>query len=138
MLTLKAFHIILVVSWFAGLFYLPRIYVNLAAVTDTQSAEYQRLLGMARRLYKFVTPIGLGAVVLGLWLWFGYGFTGGWLHAKTLLVVFLLGYHFYCGHLYRQFAAGKTIHSHVWYRWFNEIPVLMLTVITLLVVLKPF
>ena len=138
MLTLKAFHIILVVSWFAGLFYLPRIYVNQAAVTDTQSAEYQRLLGMARRLYKFVTPIGLGAVVLGLWLWFGYGFAGGWLHAKTLLVVFLLGYHFYCGHLYRQFAAGKNIHSHVWYRWFNEIPVLMLTVITLLVVLKPF
>ena len=138
MLTLKAFHIILVVSWFAGLFYLPRIYVNLAAITDTQSAEYQRLLGMSRRLYKFVTPIGLAAVILGLWLWFGYGFTGGWLHAKTLLVVFLLGYHFYCGHLYRQFAAGKNTHSHVWYRWFNEIPVLMLTVITLLVVLKPF
>ncbi len=138
MLTLKAFHIILVVSWFAGLFYLPRLYVNLAAVSDTQSAEYQRLLGMARRLYKFVTPIGIGAVVLGLWLWFGYGFTGGWLHAKTLLVVFLLGYHFYCGHLYRQFAAGKNTHSHIWYRWFNEIPVLLLTMITLLVVLKPF
>ena len=138
MLTLKAFHIILVVSWFAGLFYLPRIYVNLAAVADTQSAEYQRLLGMARRLYKFVTPIGLGAVVLGLWLWFGYGFTGGWLHAKTLLVVFLLGYHHYCGYLYKQFAGGKNTHSHVWYRWFNEIPVLLLTVITLLVVLKPF
>ncbi len=138
MLTLKAFHIILVVSWFAGLFYLPRIYVNLATVADTQSAEYQRLLGMARRLYKFVTPIGLGAVVLGLWLWFGYGFTGGWLHAKTLLVVFLLGYHHYCGYLYKQFAGGKNTHSHVWYRWFNEIPVLLLTVITLLVVLKPF
>ena len=138
MLTLKAFHIILVVSWFAGIFYLPRIYVNLATVADTQSAEYQRLLGMARRLYKFVTPIGLGAVVLGLWLWFGYGFTGGWLHAKTLLVVFLLGYHHYCGYLYKQFAGGKNTHSHVWYRWFNEIPVLLLTVITLLVVLKPF
>ena len=138
MLTIKALHIILVVSWFAGLFYLPRIYVNLAAIPETQSAEYQRLLGMARRLYKFVTPIGIGAVVLGLWLWFGYGFTGGWLHAKTLLVVFLLGYHFYCGHLYRQFAAGHNTHSHVWYRWFNEIPVLILTVITFLVVLKPF
>lgn len=138
MLTLKAFHIILVVSWFAGLFYLPRIYVNLAAITDTQSAEYQRLLGMSRRLYKFVTPIGLGAVILGLWLWFGYGFTGGWLHAKTLLVVFLLGYHFYCGRLFRQFAVGQNTHSHVWYRWFNEIPVLILTVITFLVVLKPF
>lgn len=138
MLTIKAFHIILVVSWFAGLFYLPRIYVNLAAITDTQSAEYQRLLGMSRRLYKFVTPIGLGAVILGLWLWLGYGFAGGWLHAKTLLVVFLLGYHFYCGRLYCLFAAGQNTHSHVWYRWFNEIPVLMLTVITLLVVLKPF
>jgi putative membrane protein len=138
MLTLKAFHIILVVSWFAGLFYLPRIYVNLAAIQDVPSAEYQRLLGMARRLYKFVTPIGIGAVILGLWLWFGYGFTGGWLHAKTLLVVFLLGYHFYCGRLYRQFADGQNVHSHVWYRWFNEIPVLMLTIITLLVVLKPF
>lgn len=138
MLTLKAFHIILVVSWFAGLFYLPRIFVNLAAVPDTHSAEYERLLGMARRLYKFVTPIGLGAVALGLWLWFGYGFAGGWLHAKTLLVVILLGYHFYCGQLVRQFATGKNTHSHVWYRWFNEIPVLLLTVITLLVVLKPF
>lgn len=138
MLTIKAFHIILVVSWFAGLFYLPRIYVNLAAITDTQSAEYQRLLGMSRRLYKFVTPIGLGAVILGFWLWFGYGFAGGWLHAKTLLVVLLLGYHFYCGHLYRQFADGQNTHSHVWYRWFNEIPVLILTVITFLVVLKPF
>ena len=138
MLTIKAFHIILVVSWFAGLFYLPRIYVNLAAVPNIQSAEYQRLLGMSRRLYKFVTPIGIGAVVLGLWLWFGYGFAGGWLHAKTLLVVFLLGYHFSCGHLYRQFAAGQNSHSHIWYRWFNEIPVLILTIITLLVVLKPF
>lgn len=138
MLTIKAFHIILVVSWFAGLFYLPRIFVNLAAVPDTQSAEYQRLLGMARRLYKFVTPIAIGAVALGLWLWFGYGFTGGWLHAKTLLVVFLLGYHHYCGYLYKHFAAGKNTRSHVWYRWFNEIPVLLLTVITLLVVLKPF
>ena len=138
MLTIKAFHIILVVSWFAGLFYLPRIYVNLAAIPDTQAAEYQRLLGMARRLYKFVTPIGIGAVILGLWLWFGYGFSGGWLHAKTLLVVFLLGYHFYCGRLYQQFAVGQNVHSHIWYRWFNEIPVLMLTIITLLVVLKPF
>ena len=138
MLTIKAFHIILVVSWFAGLFYLPRIYVNLAAITDTQSAEYQRLLGMSRRLYRFVTPIGLGAVILGLWLWFGYGFAGGWLHAKTLLVVFLLGYHFYCGRLYRQFAAGQNTHSHVWYRWFNEIPVLLLTAIVILVVVKPF
>jgi len=138
MLTLKAFHIILVVSWFAGLFYLPRIFVNLAAVPDVQSAEYLRLLGMSRRLYKFVTPIGIGAVVLGLWLWFGYGFAGGWLHAKTLFVVFLLVYHFYCGYLYRQFVAGQNSHSHIWYRWFNEIPVLLLAIITFLVVLKPF
>lgn len=138
MLTLKAFHIILVISWFAGLFYLPRIFVNLASVTDTHSTEYQRLLGMSKRLYKFVTPIGIGAITLGLWLWFGYGFSGGWLHLKTLLVLFLLAYHFYCGYLYRQFASGKNIRSHTWYRWFNEIPVLLLVVIVLLVVLKPF
>ena len=138
MLTIKAFHIILVVSWFAGLFYLPRIYVNLAAITDTQSAEYQRLLGMSRRLYRFVTPIGLGAVILGLWLWFGYGFAGGWLHAKTLLVIGLVGYHLYCGKLMRDFAAGRNTRSHVWYRYFNEIPVVVLFIVVFLVVLKPF
>jgi putative membrane protein len=138
MLWIKAFHIVFVVSWFAGLFYLPRIFVNLALVADAQSAEYQRLLLMARKLYRFVTPLSALAIILGLWLWFGYGFAGGWLHAKTLLVVGLVGYHHVCGRLLRQFARGETPHGHVWFRWFNEIPVLALIAICLLVVLKPF
>lgn len=138
MLWIKAFHIVFVVSWFAGLFYLPRIFVNLALVADAQSAEYQRLLLMARKLYRFVTPLSVLAIILGLWLWFGYGFAGGWLHAKTLLVVGLVGYHHVCGRLLRQFARGETPHGHVWFRWFNEIPVLALIAICLLVVLKPF
>jgi len=138
MLLLKTFHIFFVVSWFAGLFYLPRIFVNLAMVPTESVAERERLLLMAKKLYKFVTPIGLLAVVLGLWLWFGYGFSGGWLHAKTTLVGVLLAYHFYCGRVLRDFAAGRNTRSHVWYRVFNEMPVLLLLAIIILAVLKPF
>ncbi|MBS0545523.1 MAG: CopD family protein [Proteobacteria bacterium] len=136
MLVLKSLHIIFVVSWFAGLFYLPRIFVNHAMVTDAATVE--RLGMMERKLYRFVTPIGILAVVLGLWLWFGYGFAGGWLHAKTALVVLLIAYHLYCGKLMRDFAAGRNTKSHVWFRVFNEIPVLVLFVVVFLVVLKPF
>ena len=138
MLWIKAFHIFFVVSWFAGLFYLPRIFVNLAMVPAGNADERERLLLMARKLYKFVTPIGLLAVALGLWLWFGYGFIGGWLHVKTTLVVVLLGYHFYCGKLLKDFAAGRNARSHVWYRFFNEGPVLLLLAICILAVVKPF
>jgi putative membrane protein len=137
MLWVKSFHIFFVVSWFAGLFYLPRIFVNLAMV-QAPSAERERLLLMAGKLYKFVTPIGLLAVVFGLWLWFGYGFAGGWLHVKTALVVGLLGYHFYCGKLLRDFSTGRNARSHVWFRFFNEIPVLFLLIIVVLAVVKPF
>ncbi len=136
MLTVKALHIIFVVSWFAGLFYLPRIFVNHAMVKD--KATQDRLALMERKLYGFVTPIGLIAVSLGLYLWFGYGFAGGWLHVKTTLVVFLIAYHLYCGKLMRDFAAGRNTHSHVWYRVFNEVPVLILLVVVFLTVLKPF
>lgn len=136
MLTLKAFHIVFVVSWFAGLFYLPRLFVNHAMVEDAATRE--RLGMMEMKLYRFMTPLGILAVGLGLWLWFGYGFAGGWLHAKTLLVVFLIAYHLYCGHLMRAFAEGRNTRSHVWYRYFNEIPVLVLFVVVFLVVLKPF
>ncbi|ENO92462.1 CopD family protein [Thauera phenylacetica] len=136
MLTLKAFHIVFVVSWFAGLFYLPRLFVNHAMVEDAATRE--RLGMMEMKLYRFMTPLGILAVGLGLWLWFGYGFAGGWLHAKTLLVVFLIGYHLYCGRLMRAFAEGRNTRSHVWYRYFNEIPVLVLFVVVFLVVLKPF
>jgi putative membrane protein len=138
MLWLKAFHIFLVVSWFAGLFYLPRIFVNLAQVPEDSPAERERLLVMARKLYRFVTPIGALAVIAGLWLWLGYGFGGGWLHAKIVLVAGLVAYHFYCGRLLRQFRSGENAHSHVWFRVFNEVPVLFLLAIVILVVVKPF
>lgn len=137
-LWLKAFHIFLVVSWFAGLFYLPRIFVNLAMVPADSGPERERLLLMSRKLYKFVTPIGALAVITGLWLWFGFGFTGGWLHAKTTLVALLVGYHFYCGALLKSFVAGDNRRSHVWFRFFNELPVLVLLAVCILVVVKPF
>jgi putative membrane protein len=138
MLWVKTFHIFFVVSWFAGLFYLPRIFVNLAMVPADSGAERERLLLMARKLYKFVTPIGLLAVIFGLWLWFGFGFVGGWLHAKTALVAILLAYHFYCGRVLATFAAGRNARSHVWFRVFNEMPVLLLLAIVILAVVKPF
>ena len=136
MLWVKSFHIIFVVSWFAGLFYLPRIFVNHAMATEP--AEIARLKLMERKLYRFVTPIGALAVLTGLWLSFGYGFSGGWLHVKTTLVLVLVAYHLYCGHLVKQFAADRNARSHVFYRWFNEMPVLLLTAIVILVVVKPF
>jgi protoporphyrinogen IX oxidase len=138
MLWLKIFHLIFVTSWFAGLFYLPRIFVNLAMVPDESRAERDRLLLMAGKLYRFMTPIGLLAILLGLWLWLGYGFEGGWLHVKTLLVALLAAYHLYCGRLLAAFAAGRNERSHIWYRYFNEVPVLVLVAVVILVVLKPF
>lgn len=136
MLWIKAFHILFVTSWFAGLFYLPRIYVNLAMETDPQA--YARLVLMAQKLYRFMQPLSILALAFGLWLWLGYGFTGGWLHAKLTLVFLLLGYHHYCGKLLKQFAAKTSQRSDTWFRWFNEIPVLLLLVIVILVVVKPF
>ncbi|EXI75237.1 MAG TPA: CopD family protein [Candidatus Accumulibacter phosphatis] len=138
MLIVKVLHLWMVVSWFAGLFYLPRIFVNLAMVPPGSEAERARLLLMAGKLYRFMTPIGVLAVALGLWLWFGFGFGGGWLHAKTALVVLLVAYHAYCGRLLRDFAAGRNRRRDVWYRWFNELPVLVLLAVTYLAVVKPF
>jgi putative membrane protein len=138
MLTLKALHISLVVAWFAGLFYLPRIFVNLAMVAPGSDAERDRLLLMAGKLYKFMTPLGVLAVVLGLWLWLGYGFSGGWLHAKTALVALLVVYHWHCGRLLAAFGRGDSARSHVWFRFYNELPVLVLFAVVFLVVLKPF
>jgi len=138
MLWIKTLHIVFVVSWFAGLFYLPRIYVNLTMVPAESTAERVRLLLMAGKLYRFMTPLGILAVVLGLWLWFGFGFDGGWLHAKTLLVVALIVYHLYCGHLLRRFALGTVEQGHVWFRWFNELPVIVLFIVVWLVIFKPF
>ncbi|MCE1241362.1 MAG: CopD family protein [Azonexaceae bacterium] len=138
MLVVKTLHLWMVISWFAGLFYLPRIYVNLAMVAPDSLAERDRLLLMARKLYKFMSPLGVLAVAFGLWLWLGYGFSGGWLHAKIVLVLGLFAYHGYCGRLLRDFENGRNTKSHVWFRVFNEIPVVALLVVLFLVVLKPF
>lgn len=141
MLWLKSFHIIFVTSWFAGLFYLPRLFVNHAMVLAAESNDSptsMRLKLMERKLYRFMLPLALLALGSGIWLWLGYGFTGGWIHAKLTLVLILIGYHFYCGKLLNDFSLGKNKHSHTWYRLFNEIPVLILTMVVILVVVKPF
>ncbi len=136
MLWVKAFHLIFVTSWFAGLFYLPRIYVNLAMEQDPQAQA--RLLLMAHKLYRFMQPLMLLALAFGIWLWLGYGFEGGWLHAKLTLVALLIGYHHACGSLLKKFSAQQNRRSHVWFRWFNEVPVLILFAVVILVVTKPF
>jgi putative membrane protein len=135
---LKTLHLVFVISWFAGLFYLPRIYVNLADVRD--SATSKRLLLMARKLLRFMTGLGVLAVAFGLVLWIGYGVgnSSGWMHVKLALVLSLVGYHAYCALLYRRFVTGSNTRSHVWFRWFNEVPVLVLFAIVALAVGKPF
>ena len=136
MLWIKAFHIIFVTSWFAGLFYLPRLFVNHAM--ETNHDALLRLALMEHKLYRFMTPLAILALVFGLVLWLHYGISGGWLHAKLLLVLGLIAYHLFCGKLMRDFKAGKNTRSHVWYRWFNEVPVLALVAVVILVEVKPF
>lgn len=137
MLWIKSLHIIFVVSWFAGMFYLPRIFVNLAMVPTQSVAERDRLLLMARKLFRFMTPIAALAVILGLVLWL-LGSYGAWLHVKTTLVLALIAYHVYCGKLLKDFEAHRNTRGHVWFRWFNEVPVLLLFAIVVLAVVKPF
>lgn len=137
MLWIKSLHIIFVVSWFAGVFYLPRIFVNLAMVPSQSVAERDRLLLMARKLFRFMTPIAALAVILGLVLWL-LGSYGAWLHVKTTLVLALIAYHVYCGKLLKAFEAHRNTRGHVWFRWFNEVPVLLLFAIVVLAVVKPF
>ena len=136
-LWIKTFHIILIASWFAGLFYLPRIFVNLADEQD--SAAQARLLGMANRLFRFMTILAVPAVVLGAILWFYFGMGRGeiWMHAKLLFVLLIIGYHHACWMFLKKFRTNRNTHSGVWYRWFNEVPVLLLIVIVALVVIKP-
>jgi len=138
MLWIKALHIIFVVSWFAGLFYLPRIFVNLAMVPAESTAERDRLLLMASKLYRFTHLLMGLAILFGCWLWLGYGISGVWLHAKLAIVVLLIGYTHFCGKLLRDFVAGRNTKSHTWYRVFNEAPVIALFAIVILVVVKPF
>jgi putative membrane protein len=142
MLWIKSLHIVFVASWFAGLFYLPRIFVNLAMVPGGSVAERDRLLLMARKLLRFMTIIAVPALVLGIWLWLGYGIGmgqgNGWMHAKLLGVVLVMGYHHACSVMLKKFIRGDQRHGHVWYRWFNEAPVILMLTIVSLVVLKPF
>ncbi|HXH03450.1 MAG TPA: protoporphyrinogen oxidase HemJ [Candidatus Competibacteraceae bacterium] len=140
-LLLKALHLIFMVTWFAGLFYLPRLFVYHAMSADAASSE--RFKVMERKLYYGITtPGGVLTLVFGLWMlaaggWARWG-QMGWLHAKLALLALLVGYHLWCGRLLREFREDRNRRSHVWYRWFNEVPVLFLVAIVLLAVLKPF
>lgn len=142
MLWIKALHLILVASWFAALFYLPRLYVNLAVVPGDSHAERERLLLMARKLYRFATLLMLPALALGLVLWLYYGIGrgpgNGWMHAKLTLVVAAIGYHHVCRKLLRDFEQLANRRTHRWYRVFNEVSVLLFAGIVILVVVKPF
>lgn len=139
-LWIKALHIVFIASWFAGLFYLPRIFVNLAI--ETEPAATARLLTMARKLYRFMTILMIPALALGLVLWLGYGVGmgkgNGWMHAKLAIVLLLIGYHHMCKALLKKFERGENVRSHVWYRWFNEMPVVAMFAAVILVVVKPF
>jgi putative membrane protein len=137
MLWIKSFHIIFMVTWFAGLFYLPRLFVYHALSDDQVSRE--RFKVMERKLFfGIMTPGALLTILFGTWLWLGYGFQGGWLHAKLTLVAVLVVYHIYCGKLLLDFKRDRNLHGHVFYRWLNELPVVILVAIILLVELQPF
>ncbi len=136
MLWIKALHIIFLVTWFAGLFYLPRLFVYHAMSEDRASRERFKI--MERKLfYGIMTPGGVLTIVFGTWLWLGYGISGTWLYWKLALVALLVAYHLYCGTLLNDFKRDRNRHGHVWYRWFNELPVVLLIGAVLLVVLKP-
>ncbi len=144
MLWIKALHIVFIISWFAGLFYLPRIFVNLAQEIETVTTE--RLLLMARKLYRFTSMLAVPAVLFGsILVWLQYGADNpdgfkmpGWMSAKLAVVLLVLGYHFACGSILKKFEKNANLRGHVWFRWFNEVPVILLLVIVVLVVIKPF
>ena len=136
MLWLKAFHIIFMVTWFAALFYLPRLFVYHAMSSDKISLD--RFVIMERKLfYGIMTPGGIITIVSGVWLWLDYGFGGLWLNIKLLLVLLLVIYHLFCFKFLLDFKREDNKRSHVFYRWFNEVPVVLLIAIVLLVELKP-
>ena len=140
MLIVKSLHIIFMVTWFAGLFYLPRLYVYHAMASADDRIGLERFCVMERKLYwGIMTPGGVLTIAFGVWLWQGYGIDGGWLHAKLALVVVLVAFHVYLGKLMADFRKGRNRHGHVFYRWLNEIPALpILVAIVFLVVMKPF
>ena len=134
---IKALHIVFVIAWFAGLFYLPRLFVYHAMAEDAASRE--RFKVMESKLYRgIMTPAMVITIATGLWLWLGYGITGGWMHAKVALVLLLVVYHFWMRALMSDFARDANRHTHVYYRWVNEIPTVILFAVVALVVVKPF
>lgn len=144
-LWLKAIHVFFVISWFAGLFYLPRIFVNLAMIPPEQANERGRLLLMARKLKRFMLPLMIGTWMFGLAIIFSNGmdgaygyFTQKWLHAKLFLVLLLTVYDGYCGKLLRDFEQSRNTRSHIWFRYFNELPAFALLAIVILVIVRPF
>lgn len=142
MLWVKSLHIVFIASWFAGLFYLPRIFVNLAMVPPESVAERERLLLMAHKLLRFTTLLAFPAVATGLWLylWYriGFGPGNGWMHAKLATVVSVIGYHHACSRVLARFDQNRNTRSHIWFRWFNEVPILLMLFVVILVVVKPF
>ncbi len=137
MLWIKALHLIFMVTWFAGLFYLPRLFVYHAMAEDAPGRE--RFKAMERKLYRgIMAPSAVLTIVFGAWLWLGYGFAGGWLYAKLGIVALIAAYHLYCGKLLADFARDRNTKSHLWYRWFNEVPVVFLAAAVILAVVKPF
>lgn len=137
MLWIKSLHIFFVVTWFAGLFYLPRLFVYHAMTED--EVGQARFKIMERKLFLgIMTPSAVLALVFGIWLWLAYGFSGGWLYVKLFLVLVLIAYHLWCGRILLDFKQDNNTRTHTWYRWFNEFPVIILLATTILVVLKPF
>jgi len=137
MLWIKSLHIIFVITWFAGLFYLPRLFVYHSMVAATDRDGNERFKIMERKLFfGIMTPGGILTIVFGSWLWLGYGITGTWLHIKLALVAALIAYHIYCGKLMFDFKHDRNRYGHVFYRWLNELPTVILVAVVLLVVLK--
>ena len=137
MLWIKALHVAAMVTWFAGLFYLPRLFVYHAQTREPAVAAQFQI--MERRLYYGITtPGGVLTIALGLWLWWGYGIQGTWLAVKLVLVGLLVAYHIACGKYLRDFRAGRNRHGHRFYRWFNELPTVLLLAVVILAVVKPF
>ncbi|MBU6260431.1 MAG: CopD family protein [Burkholderiales bacterium] len=139
-LWVKALHIIFIASWFAGLFYLPRLFVNLALIAPDSHAERERLLLMARKLYRFSGILMVPAIAFGLWLWLGLGIGkgSGWIHVKLLLVLGVVAYHLQCGRLLKRFERMSNRRTDRWYRIYNEVSILLFAAIVVLVVVKPF
>jgi len=135
-LWVKSLHIIFMVTWFAGLFYLPRLFVYHAQANDPVGSERFKI--MERKLFfGIMTPGAVLTIAFGLWLWLGYGIDGAWLHWKLALVALLVVYHLYCGKLLLDFKHDRNRHGHVFYRWLNELPVVILFAAVFLAVLKP-